>query len=72
MFSKKWWHKTLERMARATSYTLITLIGTDQVGWASLDWIFILRTAGLIALLSLLGCVVTTSIGPDPQDPGTV
>lgn len=72
MFSKKWWQKTLERMARATSYTLIALIGTDQLGWAGLDWGMILRTGGIVALLSLLGCIIATNIGEDPHDPGIV
>lgn len=72
MFSKKWWQKTLERMARATSYTLITLIGTNQLGWAELDWQFIVRTGGIVALLSFLGAILATNMGPDPHDPGIV
>lgn len=70
MFSKKWWGKTLERMARATSYTLITLIGTDQMGWANLNWEFILRSGGIVALLAFLGCIAGTNMGKDGQDPG--
>ena len=72
MFGKMWWGKTLERMARATSYTLITLIGTDQMGWAHLDWIFIGRTGGIVALLSFLGCITTTKLGTDGEDPGVL
>ena len=70
MFSKIWWGKTLERMARATSYTLITLIGTDQVGWAALDWTFIGRSGAIVALLSFLGSIIATNMGSDGQDPG--
>lgn len=72
MFSKIWWGKTLERMVRATSYTLITLIGTDQVGWANLDPIFIARSAGFVALLSFLGSIVATNMGSNHSDPGVL
>lgn len=72
MWSKKWWQKTAERMIRATSYTLMTLIGTDQMGWAQLNWEFIVRTGGIVALLSLLGCILATNIGPDSNDPGVI
>lgn len=72
MFSKKWWGKTLERMARATAYTLTMLIGTDQLGWATLDWMFIGRSAAIVALLSFLGCIIGANAGSDDQDPGVL
>lgn len=72
MFSKKWWGKTFERMIKTAAGALITLIGTDQLGWASLDWLFIGRSTGIMVLLSLLGAILTTNMGPDNQDPSAV
>lgn len=72
MFSRKWWGKTLERMGRVGAYTLMTLIGTDQLGWATLDWEFTARTTGFVMLLSLLGSIGGTNIGSDKQDPGVL
>lgn len=72
MFSKKWWGKTLERMARAGAYTLTTLIGSDATGLATLDWTFILRSTGFVLLLSFLGCIIGTKMGEDKQDPGVL
>lgn len=70
MFSKKWWGKTLERMARVGAYTLTALIGSDATGLATLDWIFIGQSTGLVVLLSFLGSIVATNIGQDKEDPG--
>lgn len=72
MFSRKWWGKTLDRMVRIGSYSLITLTGTDQVGWATLDWTFIIRTTAMLMALSFCGSIITTPIGPDDDDPSTV
>lgn len=70
MFSKKWWGKTLERMARVGAYTLTTLIGSDATGLATLDWTFIASSTGFMILLSFLGSIIATNMGPDKQDPG--
>jgi len=72
MFSKKWWKKTAERMIKSASYSLITLIGTDQLGFKELDWGFIWYTSAVVTLLSFLGAIVTTNMGPDPDDPSAV
>jgi len=72
MFSKKWWGKTFERMVKTAAGALITLIGTDQLGWASLDWEFIGRTTGILTLLSFLAAILTTNMGPDKDDPSAV
>lgn len=55
---------------RAGAYTLTTLIGTDQLGWATLDVTFIGRTTSIVMLLSFLGSIIATPIGPDKEDPG--
>lgn len=70
MFSKKWWGKTLERMARVGAYTLTTLIGSDATGLATLDWKFITQGTLFVILLSFLGSIVTTNMGKDKEDPG--
>lgn len=70
MFSKKWWGKTLERMARTGAYTLTTLIGSDATGLASLNWTFIAQATGSVILLSFLGSIIATNMGADKQDPG--
>lgn len=72
MFSKIWWGKTLERMARVGAYTLTTLIGSDATGLATLDWIFITRSTGFVILLSFLGSIVATPMGKDKEDPGVL
>lgn len=72
MFSKIWWGKTLERMIKTASGALITLIGTDQVGWIKMDWLDIVHTSAILTLLSFLGAIVTTNMGPDPNDPSAV
>lgn len=72
MFSKKWWGKTLERMARVGAYTLTTLIGSDATGLATLDWTFIAEGTGFMIGLSFLGSIVTTPLGKDKQDPGVL
>lgn len=70
MFSKKWWGKTFERMARVGAYTLTVMIGSDATGLATLDWTFIAQSTGLIMLLSLLGSIAATNLGKDREDPG--
>lgn len=72
MFSKKWWGKTLERAARAGAYISTTLIGSDRLGWMNLDWEAILRSTGIVMLLSLLGSILATNIGSDKEDPGVL
>ncbi len=72
MFSKKWWHKTLERMAKTAAGSLITLVGTDVTGFRDLDWGFIAYAAAVMTLLSLAGAILTTNMGPDPDDPSAV
>lgn len=70
MFSKKWWGKTLERMARVGAYTLTTLIGSDVTGLATLDWTFIAQGTASVILLSFLGSIIATPLGKDKEDPG--
>ena len=72
MFSKKWWSKVAERMAKTAAYSLITLIGTDVLKFQELKWDFILYISGVLTLLSFLGAIATTNMGPDPQDPSAV
>jgi hypothetical protein len=72
MFSKKWWSKTAERMAKTAAGALITLIGTDVLKFKDLQWDFILYTSAVLTLLSFLGAILTTNMGPDPQDPSAV
>lgn len=72
MFSKIWWGKTLERMARVGAYTLTTLIGSDATGLAALDWAFIAQGTGFMILLSFLGSIVATPLGADKEDPGVL
>lgn len=72
MFTKKWWGKTLERMARVGAYALTALIGSDAAGLASLDWVFITRSTGFVILLSFLGSIIATNLGSDKQDPGVL
>lgn len=72
MFSKKWWGKTLERMVKTAAGGLITLIGTDQLAWIKMDWLDIIHTSAILTLLSFLAAIVTTNMGPDPQDPSAV
>ena len=72
MFSKIWWGKTLERMVKTAAGALITLIGTDAAGWLKLDWGDILHASAIMTLLSFLGAIATTNMGPDPNDPSAV
>jgi hypothetical protein len=72
MFSKKWWGKTFERMIKTAAGALITLIGTDAAGWLKLDWGDILHATSIMTLLSFLGAILTTNMGPDNQDPSAV
>jgi hypothetical protein len=72
MFSKKWWSKTFERMIKTAAGALITFIGTDVLKFKDLQWDFILYTSGVLTLLSFLGAIVTTNMGPDNQDPSAV
>ena len=72
MFSKKWWGKTFERMIKTAAGALITLIGSDAAGWLKLDWGDILHSTAIMTLLSFLGAIITTNMGPDNQDPSAV
>jgi hypothetical protein len=72
MFSEKWWSKVAERMTKTAAGALITLIGTDMLKFKDLQWDFILYTSGVLTLLSFLGAILTTNIGPDPDDPSAV
>lgn len=72
MFSKKWWSKTLERMIKTAAGALITFIGTDVMGFKDLDWGFIGYTTAILTLLSFLGAILTTNMGPDSSDPSAV
>lgn len=72
MFSKKWWHKTVERMVKTAAGALITFIGTDALKFKELQWDFIAYTTGVLTLLSFLGAILTTNMGPDSDDPSAV
>ena len=72
MFSKKWWGKTFERMIKTAAGALITFIGTDVLKFKDLQWDFILYSTGVLTLLSFLAAIMTTNMGPDPQDPSAV
>jgi hypothetical protein len=72
MFSRKWWGKTFERMVKTAAGALITFIGTDVLKFKDLQWDFILYTSAVLTLLSFLGAILTTNMGPDSQDPSAV
>jgi hypothetical protein len=69
MFSRKWWGKTLERMAKTAAQTLIALIGADRM-LLELPWDVMWQVTATTTLLSFLTCIVTTHMGPDSEDPG--
>lgn len=71
MFTKLWWGRAFERMAKTAAQALISLLGTDALGWAHLDYVFIGRTAAIMAALSFLSSIVTSAWG-DRQDPSAV
>ncbi len=72
MFSKKWWGKTLERMARTAAGALITFIGTDVLKFKDLQWDFMLYSTAVLTLISFLAAIVGTNMGKDDQDPGVL
>lgn len=72
MFSKIWWGKTFERMIKTAAGALTTLIGSDAAGWVHMDWGDILYSTAIMTLLSFLAAILTTNMGPDPQDPSAV
>ena len=72
MFTKKWWGKTVDRVAKTAAYCLITFVGTDQLGFKSLDWGFIWYTTAVMMLLSFAGAILTTNVGPDHDDPSVL
>lgn len=72
MFSKIWWQKTFERMIKTAAGALITFIGTDVLKFKDLQWDFILYSTGVLTLLSFLAAIITTNMGPNPNDPSAV
>lgn len=72
MFSKRWWIRTTERFVKAGVYSFITLVGTDTVGWATLDEVFIGRTVAITMILSFSGSVLTSKWTDDDSNPSAV
>lgn len=69
MWTKQWWLKVSERMAKAAAMTFTSLVGTDQLGIKELDWGFIGYMVAVMSALSLAGSIAATKIGADKQDP---
>lgn len=58
MFTRKFWRATADRAIRTVAQGLIALIGTDAVGWISLDIKLIALASGIMGLLSVLNSLV--------------
>lgn len=58
MFTRKFWRATADRAIRTVAQGLIALIGTDAVGWISLDIKLIGLAAGIMGLLSVLNSLI--------------
>lgn len=75
MFTRQWWRKTVERMAKTAAQTLIYMIGSNGAAdvanqnWIHLPWNFIAVSVTVMTLLSLASSILTTPLGPNPEDP---
>lgn len=75
MFSRTWWKKALERMAKTAAQTILYLVPvkfTVMSDVQAFDWAFVAVSALIMAALSLCTSVTTTPAGPDPNDPSAV
>lgn len=69
MFSDKWWKSTLDRAVKTAAQTLIAALGTDTIGWLTLNWAQIGVFVAVSTLLSVATSIVSTPFGADPSDP---
>lgn len=73
MFTKAWWNKAFERMAKTGAQVVIILIPGDKITEkVDLPWEFIASSVAAGMLLSLAFSITTTKIGPDKNDPSAV
>ena len=71
MFSKIWWGRTLERMAKTAAQALIAFVGADQLV-TEINWDTAWQITATMTILSFLSSILTTSMGPSPDDPSAV
>lgn len=75
MFTRKWWKKAGERVAKTAAQTLVYGLATKFTVMADIkafDWLFLLYSILVMSVLSLASSILTTPAGPDPEDPSAV
>lgn len=60
IFTAKFWRAAADRAIRTVAQGLVVLLGTDMIGWLSLDWGNIAVAAGLMGVLSVLNSIIIT------------
>lgn len=57
MLNKLFWTDALIRAVRTFAQTAVALLGVDAVGFADVNWIAIVSTSGVAAVISILTSV---------------
>ena len=70
MFTPLWFRRVAERAVMTFAQALGMLVGGDQVKWLSLDWLTMVKLAGIAALLSVVTSVGKSKLTGDPENPG--
>ena len=70
MFTKLWFRRVAERAIMTYAQTGAALITGDKTELLSLDWLTILKLAGIAALGSVLTSIIKSKVTGDPENPG--
>lgn len=63
MFTKAFALDALERAIKSVAYTMLALIGADQVDFLKLDYAHMLGVSLTAAVVSILGSIVSSGVG---------
>lgn len=61
--TKEQYLAVLERAIKQAAYTVLTLIGTNQVGITDIDWVNVANVAALSAVVSVVGSFASWKVG---------
>ncbi len=68
MFTKVFWRATAERAVKAFSYSALGLMSADgPLNIVSLNWGDILGTSATVAVISVLGSIVSGALPVGPE-----
>lgn len=68
MFSRRWWKAVTNRAVRSAMQGFVFAVGTNVLGWMTLDWRQVAVTSVGMGVLSVATSIISSPLSPEEKE----